>query len=403
MTRSVDEQLAEVLATVAPLAELELSLLDAHGCVLAEEVTATASVPAFDSAAIDGYAVRSADVAAVPVSLPVVGDVAAGSATPLRVQPGLCVRIGAGAPIPAGADAVVPVEWTDAGVATVRVDRAPQAGAHVRRTAADVEAGAAVLPVGAHVGAAQIALLAATGRSSVRVRPRPRVVVVATGAELVEVGQPTAPGQVVDTNTYALTTAAREAGAIAYRVGVAPDDARRLRSALEDHLIRADVVLIAGNVSATSASVVADVLSDLGRVVFSPVAMAPGPVHGFGVIGPDETPLFALPGSPAAALVAFEIFVRPALRRMLGAEPLTRPSVRARLTAPAPSSPEVRTFLPARVETRDGALTATPVSDVPDRLTALAAANALVILDRTDGPTAAGAEVDALLLERRAR
>ena len=403
MTRSVDEQLAEVLAAVGPLAELELSLLDAHGCVLAEEVSATNPVPAFDAAAIDGYAVRSVDVAAAPTSLPVVGDVAAGSPTPLRVQPGLCVRIAAGAPLPTGADTVVPTDWTDGGVASVRIERAPQAGAFVRRAAADVETGAPVLPVGAHVGAPQIALLASTGRSAVRVRPRPRVVVVATGAELVEVGQPTAVGQLVDANTYALTTAAREAGAIAYRVGVAPDDARRLRSALEDHLIRADVVLLTGNVSAGAASVVADVLSDLGRVTFSRVAMEPGPVQGFGVIGPDDTPIFGLPGSPVGALVAFEIFVRPALRRMLGAEPLMRPSARARLTKAAPASPEGRTYLPARVETRDGGLTATPLSDVPDRLSALAAANALVVLDGTPAATKSGTDVDVLLLERRSR
>ena len=346
---------------------------------------------------------RSVDVASAPLSLPVVGDVVAGSPTPLRVQPGLCVRIAAGATIPAGADAVVPVEWTDGGVASVRVDRAPAAGGFVRRAAADVEAGAPVLPVGSHVGAAQIALLAATGRSSVRVRPRPRVVVVATGPELVEVGQPTGPGQVVDANTYALTTAGREAGAIASRVGVAHADARRLRAALEDHLIRADVVLLAGNVSAGTSSVVADVLSDLGTVTFSRVAMDPGPVQGFGVIGPDDTPLFALPGSPTAALVAFEIFVRPALRRMLGAEPLTRPTAQARLTAAAPASPEVCTYLPGRLETKGGELRATPLTGSPDRLSALAAANALLVLDRTEGPTKAGADVEALLLERRSR
>ncbi|MCW2778328.1 MAG: molybdopterin molybdochelatase, partial [Frankiales bacterium] len=281
--KTVDEHLASVLDVVGVLSPLDLGLLDAHGCVLAEDVVAPAPLPGFDNSAMDGYAVRAEDVRE-GVTLPVVGDVAAGPASPLRVQPGLCVRIMTGALMPAGADTVVPLEHTDGGVASVRFDRTPERGGYVRRAGEDVQAGELVLEKGSSLGAAQLGLAAAVGRARLLVRPRPRVVIVSTGSELVEPGAPIGPGQLPDSNSVALTAACLEAGAIAYRVGIVPDDPRKLLDTLEDQLVRADVLITSGGVSVGAYDVVKEVLSRLGTVEFSKVAMQPGMPQGFGTL-----------------------------------------------------------------------------------------------------------------------
>lgn len=402
--RSVDEHLAEVLQTVAPLHPLEVGLLDAHGCVLAEDVVAPAPIPGFDNSAMDGYALRAADVPVVPTVLPVVGDVAAGPASPLRVQQGLSVRIMTGAVVPEGADTVVPVEWTDGGIAQVRIDRQPQVGGFIRRAGEDVQAGETVLAAGSYLGSAQIGLAAAVGRSRLLVRPRPRVVVVSTGSELVEPGTPLGRGQLPDSNSLALTTACIEAGAIAYRVGIVPDDGKRLLDALEDQLVRADVLITSGGVSVGAYDVVKEVLSRLGTVGFHKVAMQPGMPQGFGVIGPDRTPVFGLPGNPVSALVSFEVFVRPALRRMLGSESLTRPVVTARTTTDLTASADKRAYLRVSLEVRDGAYVVTPVSGPGSHLVAgMARANALAVVPEGVERIAAGEPVQCVMLERRAR
>jgi molybdopterin molybdotransferase len=402
--KTVAEHLASVLAVVQPLPPLELGLMDAHGCVLAEDVIAPAPLPGFDNSAMDGYAVRVEDLVDVPVVLPVVGDVAAGPASPLRVQPGLCVRIMTGAMMPAGANAVVPVEWTDGGVAQVRIDRRPDVGAFVRRAGEDVTAGTVVLPSGTHLGAAQIGLAAAVGRSRLTVRPRPRVVVVSTGSELVEPGEPLGPGQIQDSNSPALTAAAVEAGAIAYRVGIVPDDPRRLADTLEDQLVRADILVTSGGVSVGAYDVVKEVLSRLGTVSFDKVAMQPGMPQGFGTIGPDRTPVFGLPGNPVSALVSFETFVRPALRTMLGALPIERPRVQALTDVALDSPPGKRSFLRVALEVRDGAYRVRPVSGTGSHLLAgMARANALAVVPEDVERVEAGSPVEVLVLERRGR
>ncbi len=402
--RTVHEHLAEVLTVVGPLAALEMGLLDAHGCVLAEDVRSVGSLPSFDNSSMDGYAVRVADLEHLPVTLPVTGDVAAGLASPLRVQPGLCVRIMTGAVLPAGADAVVPVEWTDGGVAQVRIDRRPDLGAHVRRIGEDVTAGELVLASGSHLGSSQIGLAAAIGRSRLVVRPRPRVVVVSTGSELVEPGTRLSPGQIPDSNSLALTTAAIEAGAIAYRVGIIPDDPRRLLATLEDQLVRADLLVTSGGVSVGAYDVVKEVLSRLGTVGFHKVAMQPGMPQGFGTIGPDSTPVFGLPGNPVSALVSFEAFVRPALRRMLGAEQVERPRVSAVTTTELTSPAGKRSFLRVWLEVVDGAYRVSPVSGAGSHLMAgMARANALAVLPEDVERVPAGGAVQVMLLERRSR
>jgi molybdopterin molybdotransferase len=404
--RPVEEHITRILDVVAPLSPLDLTLPDAHGCVLAEEVASTFPLPPFDNSAMDGYAVRSQDIAAAsetsPVLLPVVGDVAAGSTGAYTVQPGLTVRIMTGAPMPSGADAVVPQEWTDGGIAQVEIRRAAEPGRHVRRAGEDLMTGSRVLATGTHLGATQIGLLAAVGRERVMARPRPRVVVLSTGSELVDPGAALSAGKIPDSNSTLLTAAAREAGAIAFRVGIVPDDPRILLDTLEDQLIRADMVVTSGGVSVGAYDVVKEAINRIGDVTFSRVAMQPGMPQAFGVVGPDRTPFFGLPGNPVSAYVSFEVFVRPAIRRMLGVEPIHRPTVRARLTAPLSSPPGKRTFARATISVEQGSYVVAPVGGSGSHLIAsLARANALVVVPEDVEKLDAGDAATVMLLERR--
>ena len=266
--KTVDEHLAACLRGIDVLAPIELQLLDAQGCVLAEDVTAGTDLPVFDNSAMDGYAVRAVDVAtaspATPVLLPVVGDVPAGSTAAHGLAPGTAVRIMTGAPLPAGADAVVQVELTDGGIAKVQINGAVPAGRHVRRGGDDLVRGDLVLPAGTRLGPRQLGLLAAIGRDRILARPKPRVVVLSTGSELVEPGAPAAGGQIWDSNSFLITTAAREAGAVAFRIGIVPDEPKQLLDAIEDQLIRADLVVTTGGVSVGAYDVVKEVMSRLG-------------------------------------------------------------------------------------------------------------------------------------------
>jgi molybdopterin molybdotransferase len=404
--KSVDQHLADILAGIEPIAPLDLQLLDAHGCILAEDVVAGVDLPPFDNSSMDGYAVRVADVAGAteltPVRLPVVGDIAAGSQSAYSVQPGLSTRIMTGAPVPAGAEAVVPIEWTDQGLAGVTISRAPEPGQNIRRQGEDVRAGEVVLTEGTRLGPGQLGLLAAVGRDRVKVRPRPRVVVLSTGSELVEPGQPTTGGQIHEANSYILTTAAREAGALAFRVGIVPDDPKRLMDAIEDQLIRADLVLTSGGVSVGAYDVVKEVLSRLGTVSFDQVAMQPGKPQGYGTVGPDDTPILTLPGNPVSAYVSFEAFVRPVIRRMLGVEPLQRPIVRAFAQEPMTSPEGKRQFTRGWLDVEQGRYVVRPVGGAGSHLVGdLAQSNALIVIpeDVTDVP--AGGTVEVMVLERR--
>jgi molybdopterin molybdotransferase len=403
---SVDAHLQRILETVQPLASLDLTLADAHGCILDEDVTAAFPLPPFDNSAMDGYAVRSADVATAseqsPVVMPVIGDIAAGTTTAYSVQAGLCVRIMTGAPMPPGADAVVPVESSDGGVAQVAITAPAPPGQHVRPAGGDAAAGTEILARGAHLGATQVGLLAAVGRDRVRVRPRPRVVVLSTGSELVDPGSPLSYGKIYDSNSTLLTAAAREAGAIAFRVGIVPDDPGTLLNTLEDQLIRADAIVTSGGVSVGAYDVVKEVLTRVGSVQFDKVAMQPGMPQGFGTIGPDNTPFFGLPGNPVSSYVSFEVFVRPALRRMIGVEPLSRPVVRARLSEPLRSPPGKRSYLRASLSVEQGAYVVRPVGHPGSHLIAsLAAANALIVVPEGVTEIAAEAAVSVVMLERR--
>ncbi len=405
--KSVDDHLADILGAVHPVEPIALALLEARGCLLAEDVTAPEALPAFDNSALDGYAVRYADLAGAaedaPVTLPVAADIAAGASGFFSVRRGMCARIMTGAPMPAGADAVVPVEWTDGGTTRVQVRAAPEEGQGVRRQGEDVESGEVVLREGRRLAAPQLGLLAAVGRARVRARPRPRVVVLSTGAELVEPGDEARPGQIADANSYTLAAAAAEAGCLAYRHGIVGDDSRELLDAIEDQLVRADAVVTSGGVSAGAYDVVKEVLSKLGTVSFERVAMQPGMPQGFGIVGSAGTPIFTLPGNPVSAYVSFHVFVAPALRRMAGLEPRALATSRAFLTARLTSPPGKRSFARAHLQPKHNVTPdVTPVGGHGSHLLAdLAAANALIMVPEETTEIPGGTEVDVLALGDR--
>ncbi|RCV57102.1 molybdotransferase-like divisome protein Glp [Marinitenerispora sediminis] len=405
--KSVERHIADVLELVEPLDPIELDLLRAHGAVLAEPVTSAVSLPAFDNSAMDGYAVVADDVAAAapdrPVTLPVVADIPAGDPGAHAIRPGMCARIMTGAPMPAGATAVVPVEWTDAGVARVAVHRPARAGNAVRRAGEDVEAGTRVLRDGVRIGAAELAVLAAVGRRAVRVRPRPRVVVLSTGAELVEPGDPVGPGQIWESNSYMLAAAVLDAGCVAYRHGFVADDPAAVLGTLEDLLVRADLVLTTGGVSMGAYDVVKEALARLGTVRFEKVAMQPGMPQGFGTVGEPGTPIITLPGNPVSAFVSFHLFVLPVLRRLRGMPPEPLPSVPARLLVPVSSPPGRRSYLRAvldydRGDGGPGYAVRPAVRQGSHQLSALAETNALVVVPEEVTDVPAGGVVEVLQL-----
>ena len=339
----VPDLVERILASVSPLPDFPQPLMEALGLALAEDVSATISLPGFDNSGMDGYAVTYADVATAsedtPVHLPVVGEIGAGRGGLMALSPGTAAKIMTGAPVPTGCDAVVPYEWTDRGVAQVRITRAPTKHQHIRVAGEDVAEGDQLLEHGTVLGPRHLGLLAAVGRATVRCRPRPRVVVISTGSELREPGSPLGRDSIYDGNSYLLAASARAAGAIAYRVGIVPDDPRTFTDALSDQLVRADLVVTSGGVSEGDFDVVKEALSSLGSVWFGGVAMQPGKPQGFGTVGDDRTPIFTLPGNPVSAYISFETFVLPAIRRMMGKLPYSRPITRARLTHGI-SSPE---------------------------------------------------------------
>ncbi len=414
--RTVSDQLTEVLAAVRPAAPLDVVLADAEGTILAQDVVAPGDVPAIDVAGCDGYAVRLADA---PGVLPVVDDARVTAPVPVHLVPGTAVLVAAGAPLPVGAEAVVPLAATDRGRARVEIREGATAGGHVRVAGSDAAAGAVVLGQGTRLAARHLALAALVGCGRLRVHPRPRVVVAAVGDELVEPGRPRAAGRVHDADSHALVAAARAAGATAVRVGPLPDDRAELREALADQLVRADVLIITGGLSAGPWDTVTDVLAPLGTVRFDQVAMTPGRRQGFGTLasgvsgapeagdlglvddGADPVPVFALPGHPVAALVGFEVFVRPALRAMAGHAELFRPSVRAGVTRPFASPAGLRQFVPAVVSGGPvEGYTVEPVGDPGEvSLAALAGANALAVVAEDVTRVHAGDVLGCLVLD----
>jgi molybdopterin molybdotransferase len=280
----------------------------------------------------------------------------------------------------------------------VTIRQAAAAGHYIRRSGEDVTAGQTVLEAGTRLGAAQIGMLAAVGRARVSVRPRPRVVVLSTGSELVEPGGTVGPGQIWDANGFALTVAATEAGAVGFRQGVIGDDAREVLAGIEEQLGFADLVITSGGVSMGARDVVKEVLSGLGTMRFEQVAMRPGKPQGFGLLD-DRTPVFTLPGNPVSAFVSFQIFVRPALRALQGLPPEPLPTVVARLSAPITSPSGLRHFLRGALAYRDGAYEVSPAEGQGShQIFSLSSSNCLMVVAEDVTELAAGDPIEVLML-----
>jgi molybdopterin molybdotransferase len=401
---SVEEHRDRVLSAITPLPAFDQPLMEAFGLSAAEDVHAGVALPGFDNSGMDGYAVCHVDVAGAteesPVHLPVVGEIGAGQATLLAMSPGTAVKIMTGAPVPAGADAVVPYEWTDRGVANVVVTQAPELGQHIRPAGQDVAVGDLLVEQGTVLGPRQLGLLAAVGRASVRSRPRPRVVIISTGAELREPGATLGHDSIYDGNSFLLAAAARQAGAIAYRVGIVSDQPRAFMDALSDQLVRADLVVTSGGVSMGDYDVVKEALAPLGTVWFGGVAMQPGKPQGFGTIGDDEVPIVTLPGNPVSSYISFEQFVLPAIRKLMGRAPYVRPEADAVLTHGLRSPDGRRQFARGTLSVVDGHLAVTPVGTQGSHMIGdLAESDALIVVPESVTWVDAGETVTVLPLD----
>lgn len=391
--RSVEEHQRVVAGLIAARPAAELSVAGAEGLVLAADVVAPLSLPMFDNSAMDGYAVRALEIAAAtvgdPVTLPVAEDIPAGRTDRLALAPGTVHRIMTGAPVPAGADAVVPVEATDAGVAVVQIRSAAGPGQHIRKAGEDVTVGTRVLRAGQLVSPAALGLVAALGIDRLAVVPRQRVLVVSTGSELVAPGMPLRPGQIYESNAVMLAAAVREAGADVAGVATCGDDVGQFRAVLDDYTGLADVVLTSGGVSAGAYEVVKDAFGD-NSVRFVKVAMQPGMPQGAGTLS-DGRGIVTLPGNPVSALVSFEVFVRPALRFAMGLSP-HRPRRTAVLAEPLTSPGGRRQFRRGVYDDDSGTVTSygPPASH---HLRWLASANCLLDIGEDVTAIAAGEQV----------
>ena len=412
---TVEAYQAAILSAITPLAPASLELAAAEGCVLAEDVTAAVALPSFDNSSMDGYAVHAADVASAaddsPATLRVTGEIAAGDIGEHRLAPGTAIRIMTGARLPDGADAVIPVEWTNDDDAQVAIYRPAERGNAVRYAGGDAAQGETLLTAGTRMRPMQIAVAASAGRQAVTVRPRPRVVVLSTGDELTEPGTPLVPGRIWDSNSYMIAAAAREAGAVASRRAGVPDDPAGVLPALEEQLAHADLLITTGGVSMGGEhDVVKAALRKLGTVTFRKVAMQPGMPQGFGVLGQGgaggvsaqggvggerRVPIFTLPGNPVSAYVSFQMFVRPALAALQGASDLSLPLVRASLTGPVRSPSGRRSYL-------RGVLDGTKVTPLSGQgshqIAYLGRANALIVVPERETQLPANDTVDVLIL-----
>jgi molybdenum cofactor synthesis domain-containing protein len=394
----VERALEVVLGHAAPLASEEVALPEALGRVLAEDVASDLDMPPFDRSAMDGYALRAEDLAVLPAVLAVVGQVRAGGTPERAVRASEAVEIMTGAPVPEGATAVQPVEKTrrlDAGRVSIDAPVAP--GAHIARRGSEVCRGQRVLEGGERLGPAALAVLAACGRSRVRVGRRPRLTLLVTGDELVPVAAVPGPGQIRNSNEFALAAQARLAGAEVRSLGVVPDVPERIAAALAQGL-EADVLVASGGVSAGAFDLVEPGLARLGvEVLFDKVAIKPGAPLVFGRRG--ATLVFGLPGNPVSAQVTFELFVRAALLRMQGARRAARPLLEAELTAAVQNRSGRKNHVPVVLRPAAGRLLADPLpSKGSADVFAHARANALAILEAEQQSASAGQRVPVLPL-----
>ncbi len=415
---SIDEALERILGYVDVLEPEERPILEALGQVLAEDVQSPFDIPPLDNSAMDGYAVRAVDTAGAsperPVELKVIGEVAAGYVYPGEVTPGTAVRIMTGAPIPRGADAVVPFEETDEPfqetptgarrlrTRTVRIFKEASPGANIRPAGEDIARGQTVLRAGIVLRPSEIGVLASLGRATVRVVRRPVVAILSTGDELAPVGRPKAAHQIYDANAYSLGALVLRYGGVPRLLGIAKDRVSALRAKLR-RALEADLVITSAGVSRGYYDVVKEVLAQEGEIDFWTVAMKPGKPLAFGCFyqGERRVPHIGLPGNPVSAVVTFELFGRPALLKMMGKRDFRRP----RLTAIARdrihnNSPDRAFLARCRVTLEDGRyhayLTGPQGSGI---LTSLAYANALTYIPPGRQVVEPGEEIEVIMLD----
>lgn len=393
--RPVDEHQALVAGLIART-DVELrGLQEARGLVLAEDIVAPTSLPPFDNSAMDGYAVRRAEITTIPCTLPVSRDIPAGASDPTPLAPGTAARIMTGAPVPDGADCVVPVELTDGGTETVTIVTAPDERSQIRPLGDDIAAGTTVLTAGTRIGAAQIGAAAAVGFARLPVFRPVTVLVLSTGSELAAPGTALAPGQIYESNGEMLAAAVAEAGGVARLAHFVIDDVTAFRRTLAEHSAGVDLILTSGGVSAGAYEVVKDALTGAG-VEFAKVAMQPGMPQGAGVH--DGVPVVTLPGNPVSSFVSFEVFVRPAIRAAMGYAEPNRPAMRLPLAGPLDSPAGKRQIRRGVIDAVGGTVGAVggPGSHL---LGALAQADCLIIVPEDVTSLARGDDVTVWLLD----
>jgi molybdopterin molybdotransferase len=401
---TVAEARETILAAVRPMGMERTPLPDALGRVLAETVTAPWDIPQMDNSAMDGYAVRSADLAGAtrerPIVLEVIEDLPAGRVATRAVQPGTATRIMTGAPVPPGADAVVRVEDTEGSGATVRVLVSVPPQENLRPAGEDVRVGQKVLEAGTVLTPAAIGMLAGVGRASVQVTQRPRVAILSTGDELVDVDEERGVGKIIATNGYSLAAQVRECGAAPVSLGIAPDRPEAIEARFREAM-QADVIVSSGGVSVGDYDFIKDVLQRLGSdMKFWRVAMKPGHPLVFGLLG--GRPAIGLPGNPVSSMVSFEQFIRPALLKIMGHRDIFRPVVRARLRETLRQKVGRTGFVRAIV-TREGSgyavvSTGNQSSGV---LLSMVRANGLLIFPAEKAELSEGSEADVQIIDPR--
>jgi len=398
---SVEEAIRRILEQIHPLGKECLNILQSLGRVLGEDITAPRHIPPWDNSAMDGYAVRWRDIQrASPkkgVVLTVLADLPAGRIFPGAVGPGQAVRIMTGAPLPRGADTVVQVEDTKKAEGTVRVFSCPEKGKNIRRAGEDVKAGQLVLEEGMILRPAHIGLLASMQRSLVSVYQVPRVAILSTGDELLEIDDPWEEGKIVNSNSYSLTALVLDCGARPLQLGIAQDKPGDLAAKIQQGLV-ADILLTSGGVSVGDYDLVKGMLKELGKMNFWKVAMRPGQPLAFGIV--SGKPLFGLPGNPVSSMVSFEQFVRPAILKMAGHHYLFRPTIKALLREDIEKKAGLLHFIRCRLVREGGKIHAWTTGEQGSGiLSSMVKAQGLILLPPEETLARAGQEVNVYLLD----
>jgi len=405
---SVEEHIRRLLESVPALDPFTIGLVDARGCVLAEDVRAQWPLPAFASAALDGYAIHGSAIAQAapdhPVNLSVVDRIVPGMKPGRPLVPGTAIRVLAGAALPDGTEIVVNDAEVHVTGSSVVFNKSFPFSLNIRPVGEDVNAGEIGAEAGSVLDARLLGLLAAAGRGNIKAQPKARVVVLSVGSELVEPGQQLEPGKVVDSNGVMLAAAVAEAGAVAYRVGPISDDVDQVEQVISDQLVRADLVIVAGSNSAKSYEAIRDACQRLGSLEFHRIAMHPASAQGFGLLTEDRFPIVTVPSNPAAAFVSFEVFIKPLLRHLTGQPEAATVTERMRVTNSFDSLVGKRHYVRGVVEL-DGAGRRT-VRALEGQAThlvgGLARTDCFIVVPEPILRVEAGDDVDVLLLGSRA-